>query len=53
MNLALAIPLADSWGMHGDISGWWMIVMMPLMLLFWAGIVLHPSRTELRCYRRR
>jgi putative membrane protein len=26
--------------MHGDVSGWWMIVMMPLMLLFWVGIVL-------------
>jgi putative membrane protein len=25
--------------MHGNVSGWWMIVMMPLMLLFWAGIV--------------
>jgi putative membrane protein len=25
--------------MHGDVSGWWMIVMMPLMLLFWAGVV--------------
>ena len=40
VNLALAIPLADSWGMHGDVSGWWMIVMMPLMLLFWVGIIL-------------
>jgi putative membrane protein len=39
MNIALAIPLADSWGMHGNVGGWWMIVMMPLMLLFWAGIV--------------
>jgi len=39
MNLTLAIPLADNWGMHGDVGGWWMIVMMPLMLLFWAGIV--------------
>ena len=39
MSLALAIPLADSWSMHGDGSGWWMIVMVPLMLLFWAGIV--------------
>ena len=38
MNLTLAIPLADNWGMHGDVGGWWMIVMMPLMLLFWAGI---------------
>ena len=25
--------------MHGDVSGWWMILMLPLMLLFWAGIV--------------
>lgn len=40
MNLGLAIPLADSWGMHGDVSGWWMIVMMPVMLLFWVGVVL-------------
>ena len=39
MNLALAIPLADSWGMHGDVSAWWMIVMMPVMLLFWIAIV--------------
>lgn len=39
MNPALIAPLADGWGMHGDVSGWWMIVMMPLMLLFWAGIV--------------
>lgn len=39
MSLVLTFPLAD-WGMHGDVSGWWMIVMMPLMLLFWAGIVL-------------
>lgn len=39
MSLALVIPLADGWGMHGDVGGWWMIVMMPLMLLFWAGIV--------------
>jgi putative membrane protein len=38
MDFVLGIPLAD-WGMHGDVSGWWMIVMMPVMLLFWAGIV--------------
>lgn len=37
-NPALIAPLAD-WGMHGDGSGWWTIVMMPFMLLFWAGIV--------------
>lgn len=40
MSLALVIPLADGWGMHGDVGGWWMIVMMPLMLLFWVGVVL-------------
>ena len=40
MNLASAIPLADGWGMHGNVGGWWMIAMMPLMLLFWVGIVL-------------
>ena len=38
MNLALAISLADGWGMHGDVSGW-MIVTMPLMLLVWVGVV--------------
>ena len=39
MNLAAIIPLADSWGMHGDVSGWWMLLMMPLMLLFWAALI--------------
>jgi len=39
VNLAPITLLADGWGMHGDVSAWWMIVMMPLMVLFWAGIV--------------
>ena len=40
MNVASIVPLADGWGMHGDFSGWWMLLMMPLMLLFWMAIVL-------------
>ncbi len=40
MNIALTIPLADAWGMHGDIgTGWW-IVMMVAMVLFWGAIIL-------------
>jgi hypothetical protein len=31
VNIATAIPLADSWDMHGDFSGGWMIVMMVAM----------------------
>ena len=33
------LPLGDSWNMHGG-SGWaWMALMMPMMLLFWGGII--------------
>ena len=40
MNIAQTIPLADTWGMHGDIgTGWW-IVMMVAMVLFWGAIIL-------------
>jgi putative membrane protein len=38
MNIAL-IPLADSWGMHGDVGAGWMVVMMFLMVLFWAALI--------------
>ena len=39
MNLASTVPLAD-WGMHdGDWGAGWMLVMMPLMLLFWGAII--------------
>jgi putative membrane protein len=35
----LTVPLAD-WGMHdGDWGAGWMLVMMPLMLLFWGAII--------------
>lgn len=40
MSIGEALPLADGWGMHGDIgSGWW-IVMMVGMTLFWGAIIL-------------
>jgi putative membrane protein len=40
MNVAQALPLADTWGMHGDVGAGWMILMMAVMVLFWAAIVL-------------
>ena len=40
MNPAVSIPLADSWGMHGDVGAGWMIGMMVLMVLFWAAVIL-------------
>jgi putative membrane protein len=39
VNLALAIPLADSWGMHGDVGAGWMILMMSVMVLFWGAVI--------------
>lgn len=40
MNIAQTIPLADSWGMHGgDIGAGWWIVMMGVMVLFWAAVI--------------
>lgn len=39
MSLALAVPLADGWGMHDDGGGWW-VVMMPVMMLFWVAVIL-------------
>ncbi len=39
MNIAQAIPLADTWGMHGDVGAGWWIVMMVLMVLFWGAII--------------
>ena len=41
MDIAMTLPLADTWGMHGDDVGTgWMIVMMVAMALFWGGIIL-------------
>ena len=40
MNIALTVPLADGWGMHGDFgTGWW-IPMAVMMVLFWGAIIL-------------
>ena len=39
MNIAQAIPLADAWGMHGDVGAGWMVLMMVLMVLFWGAII--------------
>ena len=37
MTIASTIPLADTWGMHGDdVGAGWMIV----MVLFWGAIIL-------------
>jgi len=40
MNIAQTLPLADTWGMHGDVGAGWMIGMMVLMVLFWGGVIL-------------
>lgn len=34
-----AIPIADAWGMHGDVGWGWMLSMMLAMVLFWGAIV--------------
>lgn len=33
------IPLADTWGMHGDFGWGWMAMMMVFMVLFWAALI--------------
>ena len=35
MNIALTVPLADSWGMHGS-GGWWLLAAIPMMLFMGA-----------------
>jgi putative membrane protein len=40
VSFGLTVPLADTWGMHGDVGAGWMIVMMFVMVLFWAAIIL-------------
>ena len=39
MNVAYIIPLADTWGMHGDVGWGWMTLMMVLMVLFWGAVI--------------
>jgi putative membrane protein len=40
MNFAQTFPLADTWGMHGDVGAGWTIGMIVLMVLFWGGVIL-------------
>ena len=39
MNVAEIIPLADAWGMHGDVGWGWMASMMAVMVLFWGAVI--------------
>jgi putative membrane protein len=39
MEIAQFIPVADTWGMHGDVGWGWMIGMMIVMVLFWGAII--------------
>ena len=39
MHIAHPIPLVDTWGMHGDVGWGWMVLMMALMVLFWAAVI--------------
>jgi uncharacterized membrane protein len=40
MTTVLAVPLADTWGMHGDVGTGWMILMGGMMVLFWGAILI-------------
>ena len=37
--LAGVLPLADTWGMHGDVGWGWMVLMMAVMVLFWGAVI--------------
>jgi len=40
MTFGPTVPLADTWGMHGDIgTGWW-IVMVVAMVVFWGAVII-------------
>jgi putative membrane protein len=39
MNVAAIIPVADAWGMHGDVGWGWMALMMAVMVLFWGAVI--------------
>ena len=47
MNIGSIVPLADAWGMHGDIGAGWWIVMVIAMLIFW-GVVIVAGAWLLR-----
>lgn len=39
MSVTQTLPLADAWGMHGDVGAGWMALMMVVMVLFWGAVV--------------
>ena len=39
MSAAEIIPLADTWGMHGDVGWGWMALMMVVMVVFWGAVI--------------
>lgn len=39
MTIAQIAPLADTWGMHGDVGWGWMTAMMIFMVLFWGAVI--------------
>jgi putative membrane protein len=39
MEIAQIIPVADTWGMNGDVGWGWMVGMMFMMVLFWGAII--------------
>jgi putative membrane protein len=44
MTLATALPLADTWGMHGDVGAGWWVVMVAGMVVFWGVVILIGAR---------
>ncbi len=44
MNIGSTFPLADAWGMHGDIGAGWWIVMVVAMVLFWGVVIVVGAR---------
>lgn len=39
MAIAQIAPVADTWGMHGDVGWGWMTAMMIFMVLFWGAVI--------------
>lgn len=39
MAIAQIVPLADTWGMHGNVGWGWMTAMMIFMVLFWGAVI--------------
>jgi hypothetical protein len=52
MTIAQTLPVADTWGMHGDVGTGWMLLMMALMVLFWGDHPRHRLADQRRHARR-